>query len=78
MLTLPIPLLISWLISLFSLALLAGSALFLYGAVRRWLHYDRLRRRDGRDGAELSTNDPWHQPSCDFGRSAHALPTRSS
>jgi hypothetical protein len=57
MLALPIPLLISWLIGLFSLALLAGSALFLYLAVRRWVHYHRLRRRDGRDGPELSTKD---------------------
>jgi pimeloyl-ACP methyl ester carboxylesterase len=57
MLALPVPLLISWLIGLFSLALLAGGALFLYLAVRRWVHYHRLRRRDGRDGPELSTKD---------------------
>jgi pimeloyl-ACP methyl ester carboxylesterase len=57
MLALPLPLLISWLIGLFSLALLAGGALFLYLAVRRWIHYDRLWRRDGRDGPELSTKD---------------------
>jgi pimeloyl-ACP methyl ester carboxylesterase len=57
MLALPIPLLISWLIGLFSLALLAVGALFLYLAVRRWVHYDRVGRRDGRDGPELSAKD---------------------
>jgi hypothetical protein len=57
MLALPIPLLISWLIGLFSLALLPGSMLFFYLAVRRWFSYDRLRRRDGRDSPELSAKD---------------------
>jgi pimeloyl-ACP methyl ester carboxylesterase len=54
MLTLPIPLLINWLIGLFSLALLAGGMLFLYRAVRRWVSYNRLRRRDHPNGVERS------------------------
>jgi pimeloyl-ACP methyl ester carboxylesterase len=57
MLALPVPLLISWLIGLFSLALLAGGMLFFYLGVRRWVPYDRLRRRDGRDSPELSAKD---------------------
>ncbi len=46
MLTLPIPLLLSWLVGLLSLALLAAGVFLLYRALRRLAHYRRPRRRD--------------------------------
>jgi hypothetical protein len=56
MLTLPIPLLISWLIGLFSLAVLAGGISLLYHAGRRWIRHDR-RRRSARSDREVLTED---------------------
>jgi pimeloyl-ACP methyl ester carboxylesterase len=56
MLTLPIPLLISWLIGLFSLAVLAGSIVLLYRAARQWIRHDR-RRRTRRNDPEVLTED---------------------
>jgi hypothetical protein len=52
MLTLPIPLLINWLVGLFSLALLAGGILLLYRALRKLARYSRPARRDDRSRQE--------------------------
>ncbi|MFL6464947.1 MAG: alpha/beta fold hydrolase [Bryobacteraceae bacterium] len=52
MLTLPIPLLINWLVGLFSLALLAGGILLLYRALRKLARYNRSARRDDRSRQE--------------------------
>lgn len=57
MLTLPIPLLVSLLLGLISLALLAGSILLLSRAVSRWSHYKRVRYRDHRNSPELLAED---------------------
>jgi pimeloyl-ACP methyl ester carboxylesterase len=63
MLTLPIPLLLSWLLGLLSLALLALSTTLLYKGARRCLRYERLRRKEYRERPHITEEDASRNPN---------------
>ncbi|MGI8959238.1 MAG: alpha/beta fold hydrolase, partial [Bryobacteraceae bacterium] len=65
MLTLPIPLLLSWFIGLLSLALLALGISLLYKAAKQWSRYDRLVRK-----APCDKTEPLQRDAAASGQSA--------
>ena len=65
MLTLPVPLLISWLLGLLSLTLLGASVFLLYRAGRRWVGLSRLRpvERPDRTGSPYQSHTVLQRPT---------------